>query len=221
MKMKTFIALGLLLAGVANAQVNTQYGQQAANSEQYNAYISAFGYQAMYATNYGYGSSAFGANALRVSSGFYNTAVGFDSMVDGTSGSYNTALGTNSLAELGSGNNNVAIGYSAGSCATVNGSSNIWISHCGLAKDNNVIRIGTQGTQKFTQIAGIYESKVIGGRAVVVDAKGHLGYAVTKVVPNVASAPSAEDIVSLRTEIAGLRTQLNAVKAQIAARGIK
>lgn len=206
----------LMLMGCfgAQAQVNTVYGQQAAGSEQYSAYISVYGYQALYACTYCYGSSAFGANALRVSSGAYNAAFGYDSMYNATSGSYNTAIGTFSLTNLGSGSENVAVGYNAGSCATVNGNNNVWISHCGLAKDNNVIRLGTQGVQKFTQIAGIYESKVVGGRAVVVDSKGHLGYATTKVVPNTLSNA---DVLSLRTEIAQLRNELSAVKAQIKA----
>ena len=92
----------------------------------------------------------------------------------------------------------------------------------GLAADTRGIRIGTEGTQRFTQIAGIYDSKVIGGRAVVVDNRGHFGYASTKVAPNLAGAASSlsgeasvEDVVSLRTEVALLRTQLNALKAEI------
>lgn len=210
--MKTLMAGVMLLAGVAQAQVNTVYGQQAANSEQYNANISVFGYQALYACQYCYGTTAIGYEALRVSSGSYNTGIGIFSMYNSTSGYGNTALGAYTITNLGTGNYNVGVGYNAGSCATVNGSNNIWINHCGLAKDNNVIRIGTQGTQKFTQIAGIYESKVIGGRAVVVDAKGHLGYAVTKVVPNTATNA---DVLSLRAEIAQLRNELAAVKAQI------
>ena len=64
----------------------------------------------------------------------------------------------------------------------------------------------------------------VGGRAVVVDSKGHLGYAVTKVVPNVESAAgvslsnpaSIEDVVRLRTEIASLRAELSRVKAEVA-----
>lgn len=135
-------------------------------------------------------------------------------MVNGTSGYANTAIGAYSLTDLGSGSQNVAIGYNAGSCATVNGSNNIWISHCGLAKDNNVIRIGTQGQQKFTQVAGIYESKVVGGRAVVVDSKGHLGYAVTKVVPNVEAASQA-DVAALRALVNQMRWEIVALKAQV------
>ena len=58
----------------------------------------------------------------------------------------------------------------------------------------------------------------------MVDSKGHLGYAVTKVVPNVASAASAslsdpasiEDVLGLRTEIASLRAELSRVKAEVA-----
>lgn len=215
------LLLALLMTGsvgLAQAQVNTVYGQQAAASEtSSSADISVFGYQAMYATQYGYGSSAFGYQVLRVSSGYYNTAMGVNSMVNATSGSYNTALGAYTLTNLGTGYYNVAVGYNAGSCATVNGSNNIWINHCGLAKDSNVIRIGTQGTQKFTQIAGIRDSKVVGGWAVVVDAKGHLGYAVAKAVPNVAVTPlTAADAMSFTNQLADLRAEIKTLKAQVA-----
>ncbi len=213
--MKTLIAIALLGAGIAQAQVNTVFGQQAANSEQYNANIAVFGYQALYACQYCYGTTAMGYEALRVSSGNYNTAIGFESMINSTSGYGNVGVGAFTLSQLGSGSQNVAIGYNAGSCATVNGSNNVWINHCGLAKDNNVIRIGTQGTQTFTQIAGIYGSKVVGGRAVVVDSKGHLGYAVTKVVPNVEPATQA-DVLTLRQDLANAKNLIYQMQRDLA-----
>ncbi len=223
--MKTIIAITLLTAGIANAQVNTVYGQQAANSEQYNANISIFGYQALYACQYCYGTTAVGFQALRVASGYYNVALGMDSMLNATGGSYNTALGTNTLVNLGTGSNNVAIGYNAGSCATVNGSQNIWISHCGLAKDANVIRIGTQGTQKFTQVAGIFNIKLpaTGGQAVYVNSKGQLGVISTKIVTAVQPVTQA-DILALRTDLVATKNMVyqlqrdnSVLKAQIAA----
>lgn len=210
------LVAALALGGRAQAQANTVYGQSAANSEvNSNADISVFGYQALYACQYCYGTSAMGYQALRVSSGNYNVALGIQSMYNSTSGSGNTGVGAFTLYNLGTGNYNVAVGYGSGNCATVNGSDNIWISHCGLAKDNAVIRIGTPGTQRFTAIAGIYESKVIGGRAVVIDSKGHLGYAVTKVVPNtVAASATQADVLALRQEIAALHNEVYALKAR-------
>jgi hypothetical protein len=58
----------------------------------------------------------------------------------------------------------------------------------------------------------------VNGRAVVVDVKGHFGYAVTKVVPNVTDAPATQaDILSLRQQVASLQNQLTFVKAQVSA----
>jgi hypothetical protein len=202
------------LASVTQAQVNTAVGQQAAASELYNADISVFGYQALYACQQCYGTTAMGYEAMRVSSGAYNTAIGIESMYNATSGSGNTGVGAYTMTSLGSGNYNVAIGYGAGSCATVNGSNNIWLNHCGLTKDNNVIRIGTQGVQKFAQVAGIYGIKLPagGGQAVVVNSKGQLGIVSTKIITSVATQ---EDILALRQEIAALKNQVYALQAKV------
>jgi|KBSMisStandDraft_5_1062788.scaffolds.fasta_scaffold231048_1 hypothetical protein len=215
---KWLIVVGMLaIAGVVNAQQNTVYGQQAANSEQYSyADLSIFGYQALYACQYCYGTSAFGYEALRVSSGNYNTSMGYNSMYNATSGSYNTALGAYTLQNLGTGSQNVAIGYNSGSCATVNGSNNIWISHCGLAKDANVIRIGTQGTQKFTQIAGIWNTVVKSGQAVVVNAKGQIGVASTKLV-SVANPATQDDVATLRRDLVATKNMVYELQRQVAA----
>src|SRR5437667_12879896 len=45
----------------------------------------------------------------------------------------------------------------------------------GDGAEANTIRIGTQGTQTTTYVAGISGSPVARGTAVVVDAAGHLG----------------------------------------------
>ncbi len=216
MKFLASLILSLGLIGASQAQVNTVYGQQAAASEQSSAYISVFGYQSLYACTYCYGTTAIGASAMRVASGYYNTAIGFNTMLNATSGSYNTAVGTYSLYNLGTGSNNVAIGYYAGGGATVNGSNNVWINNEGLAKDNNVIRIGTQGTQVFTQIAGIRGKIIKGGQAVVVSATGQLGVAKTTVVPNVDIA-TQDDIASLRQDLAATKNMIYALQRQVAA----
>jgi hypothetical protein len=208
---KLFVLVALGLAGVANAQTNTVLGYQAANTEQYNANITVIGYQAMYACNYCYGTTAVGAGALRVSSGSYNTAIGLSSMYNATSGSSNTAIGYGSMYNLGSGYGNVAVGYNAGSCATVNGSYNVWIAHCGLAKDTNVIRIGTQGLQKFTQIAGIYNTKLPagGGQFVMVNSKGQLGIVSTTLhTSSMPQAVSQLDIAALRTDLVATKNMV-------------
>ena len=55
------------------------------------------------------------------------------------------------------------------------GSNNIDIGNVGSAGESRHIRIGTQGTQRNTFIAGIRGVTVAGGVGVVVDANGHLG----------------------------------------------
>ena len=55
------------------------------------------------------------------------------------------------------------------------GSSNIEIGNVGAAGDNKVIKIGTEGTQKKTYIAGIYGNTAVSGLAVVIGSNGELG----------------------------------------------
>jgi hypothetical protein len=54
------------------------------------------------------------------------------------------------------------------------GSNNIDIGNQGLAGDNNTIKIGTQGTQTVTYIAGVYDN-ALSGFPVVVTSTGQLG----------------------------------------------
>jgi hypothetical protein len=55
------------------------------------------------------------------------------------------------------------------------GSSNIHIGNQGTAADSKVIKIGTEGTQKKTIIAGIYSNTAVSGLAVVIGSTGELG----------------------------------------------
>ena len=59
------------------------------------------------------------------------------------------------------GSNNIALGYEAGENLTT-GSNNMDIGNLGVAAESNTIRIGTQGTQTATFIAGIFGSSVTG-----------------------------------------------------------
>ena len=76
------------------------------------------------------------------------------------------------------GSNNIALGNSAGSSLTT-GSNNIAIGNSGVAAESNTIRIGVQGTQSATYIAGIRGITVPGGLGVFVDANGRLGTATS------------------------------------------
>jgi trimeric autotransporter adhesin len=87
----------------------------------------------------------------------------------------NTAIGNNALGANTTGAENIAIGDGAGEEITA-GTSNIDIGNLGVSGDNGVIRIGMQGTQTSTFIAGIFPATT-GGAAipVLVDTNGQLG----------------------------------------------
>jgi Chaperone of endosialidase len=89
-------------------------------------------------------------------------------------GEDNFAAGLGALQHNTSGNSNIAFGVLAGSLLTT-GDNNIDIGNEGVAVESNTIRIGTQGTQTHAYIAGIYQTSVAKGLAVVVDSTGHLG----------------------------------------------
>jgi len=66
------------------------------------------------------------------------------------------------------------LGYAGGFNLTT-GSNNIDIGNLGVAGDSATIRIGTQGTQTATFIAGISGATASGGVAVYVNSSGQLG----------------------------------------------
>ena len=110
-------------------------------------------------------------------SGNNNTANGINALFFNTTGGSNTAVGENALLNNNTGSNNIALGVSAGSNLT-NGSNNIEISALGMAGEANKIRIGRQGTQNGTFIAGIFGVAVTGSQ-VVVNSNGKLGVAAS------------------------------------------
>jgi trimeric autotransporter adhesin len=103
-----------------------------------------------------------------------NVADGFLALNRNKGGSKNTAMGSNALYGNTLGNSNIAVGYQAGYNLTT-GSNNIDIGNVGASGEANTIRIGTQGTQTATFIAGISGATVAGGVTVIVDANGQLG----------------------------------------------
>ena len=201
------LALSLDTSGWANTAVgsgtlssnatgggNTALGSGALAVNTLGDYNTAVGLDALYTNNSGTRNTATGLTALTFNtSGSENSAYGANSMYSNTRGSSNSAFGVNSLryntvgisnvaighqALLGntSGNNNIGIGFQAGYVAKT-GNNNIEIGSKGLLADTGVIRIGTQGTQRFTQIAGISGVNVTGGVPVLVNGKGQLGVA--------------------------------------------
>jgi hypothetical protein len=140
---------------------------------------SATGVQALYNNTIGSENTAQGYSVLYSNtSGGNNTAQGFQALYSNTTGGSNTAVGLNALFANTTGNNNIALGFGAGLNRTT-GSNNIDIGNAGAAGKSNVIRIGTNGTQKNTYIAGISGVTVAGGVGVIIDSGGHLGTVVS------------------------------------------
>ena len=175
----------------------TGYGTLLRNTN--GAYNTATGFEALTAAT---GDStddntATGALALHATtSGFYNTATGVSALYSNTTGYYNVASGVSALtynvvghdntaegfqALLNAkGSNNIGLGSNAGANLT-SGSNNIDIGNLGVAGDTAKIRIGKQGTQTATYVAGIYGKTVASGTkvAVMIDSTGKLGTVVS------------------------------------------
>src|SRR5207247_7414458 len=90
-----------------------------------------------------------------------NTATGMAALSENTTGNVNTATGRFALGNNTTGTDNIAVGYQAGINLTT-GSNNIDIGNVGVAGESTTIRIGTQGTQTKTFIAGISVTGVKG-----------------------------------------------------------
>jgi hypothetical protein len=139
---------------------------------------TACGFEALFGNTVGDGNVAIGAFSLDSNStGSYNTANGNYALYENTTGNMNEAVGFGALPDNTTGSNNIAIGYEAGA-ALDTGSYNIDIGSAGVSTEKNTIRIGTQGTQTQTIIAGIAGAPLTGSE-VVINANGLLGTAVS------------------------------------------
>jgi hypothetical protein len=153
---------------------------------------TAIGFDALYSTTTGNNNTATGVAALKSNTtGNFNTATGLQALKSNTTGSFNTAAGVNALLFnttglnntatgfnalefMTTGSNNIALGSSAGANLTT-GSNDIYVGSGGVATESYTIRIGTQGTQTTTFIAGIRGIPIAGGVAVGVSSSGQLG----------------------------------------------
>ena len=99
------------------------------------------------------------SNLLLCSSGSFNTAIGDAALFTLQTGTNNAAVGNLALGLMTSGSFNSALGNTAGALYSAGESSNIVISHDGVAGESHVIHIGTQGSgdgeQNSCFIAGI------------------------------------------------------------------
>ena len=137
---------------------------------------TANGIDALASNTTGDSNTANGTSALEFNdTGSGNTATGVGALFGNTTGNYNTATGSGALFSNTESENNTAIGNNAGRNLTT-GDNNIDIGNSANAAEANTIRIGVQGTQTATFIAGISGATVT-GTAVVVDGSGQLGVA--------------------------------------------
>lgn len=156
---------------------NTATGVLALSSNTSGGSNAASGASALYSNTTGALNTASGFSSLYSNqTGSNNTASGGYALYANTSGGGNTANGYNALLNNTTGTGNIALGFQAGLNLTT-GSNNIVIGNTGTAADLNTIRVGAQGTQNRTFIAGIRGTTVTGGQTVVVNADGQLGVA--------------------------------------------
>jgi hypothetical protein len=137
---------------------------------------AALGASALAANTDGFWNTAAGHDALHNNTtGYENTGIGRAALRNNISGSYNTALGVYALRYT-TGSRNIALGHSAGRFNT-GGEDSIFIGSEGLNTDDATIRIGVEGTQNATYLAGIWGQKVDQDEQmpVLVDADGKLG----------------------------------------------
>jgi trimeric autotransporter adhesin len=156
---------------------NTANGFQALLNNTAGAQNTAIGNQALLSNTEGSNNTASGFQALlNNTSGMLNTANGIQALLNNTSGAFNTAMGFAALQSNTTGGNNIALGFNAGGNLTT-GFSNIDVGNPGLRDESGTIRIGDNGSQTRTFIAGI--RGVTTGNAdavnVVVDSDGQLG----------------------------------------------
>jgi hypothetical protein len=138
--------------GAGFSSGNTAVGCLALYSNTDGAFNTALGYNALYRATNTYGQG-------------FNTAVGYEALYNATTGENNTAIGGG--CNITTGNNNIIIGdYNP---------NNPMLPYADTSTDNAYIRIGYQGLQTKTFIAGISGATAASGVAVYVNGSGQLG----------------------------------------------
>src|SRR5438874_2039234 len=161
--------------GCDTVNANTFLGDDALVNNTTGGGNTATGFEALENNITGNDNTADGVNALfSNTTGGSNTASGVGALNFNRTGFFNTAVGDGALFNNTTGNNNIALGLSAGVNLTT-GNNNIDIGNNGVVGESKTIRIGRQGTQRTTFIAGMSGATVPTGVAVIVDSRGHLG----------------------------------------------
>lgn len=173
-----------------SANDNTSYGVNAFSSATSAGNTSAFGFDCLNKVTSGSANSGFGLNSLR----------------NITTPDFNSAFGANTLNNLLTGTRNSAFGYLAGNAYVGAESSNLLLSHIGVAGESNVTRIGTQGTgtgqQSQCYLAGVLNTT--SGRVVNVTTPGAYPYTtLTTDYVILVDTSSARTITPLASPVTG------------------
>jgi hypothetical protein len=174
----TAVGFDALLSNTTGAD-NTANGGRALFSNTTGNENTAIGFDALNLNGTGSNNTATGVFALAINNnGSNNTADGFSALYHNILGKSNTAIGNLALYKNTTGDGNIALGADAGRSLTT-GSYNIDIGNPGVRAEEGSIRIGTEGRQTNTFIAGIAGVTVAGGVEVIIDTSGHLGTVVS------------------------------------------
>jgi trimeric autotransporter adhesin len=175
----TAVGQGALLSNSTGSS-NTAYGIQALFRNTTGFDNAATGGAALFSNTTGNANTATGAGALPSNTtGNANTATGATALNNNTTGHDNTAEGFQALARNTAGSSNIALGSKAGiNLTTGNNNIDIGANVLGTAGESGKIRIGKQGTQNGTFIAGIF-GVTMTGSPVVVNSSGKLGVSGT------------------------------------------
>jgi uncharacterized coiled-coil protein SlyX len=168
------VALGFRAMALADSYGCIAIGSEALllNKGQLNV---AIGNESLNANSTGLDNTAVGWRSLfNNSTGYSNTVTGLQAMFFNTTGNENIAIGVQAMLNNTSGSNNIAIGNGAGSNLT-RGGNNVDIGNQGMAGESGIIRLGTEGTQTATYIAGIRNSPLAVATGVGITADGQLG----------------------------------------------
>src|SRR5437764_6937869 len=192
----TATGIAALFANV-NGNNNTANGADALFNNTQGAENTAIGVNSLLSNTTGGDNTATGDGALESNigggnntangafalfsntNGAFNTANGDVALHNNTSGSSNTAVGIQALSKNIGGSDNTAVGALAGqNLTTGNNNIDIGANVLGVAGESSKIRIGKQGTQNGTFIAGIF-GVAVSGSTVVVNSNGKLGVATS------------------------------------------
>jgi Chaperone of endosialidase len=158
------------------ADQNTALGDDALFGITTGVFNTAIGFNALFFNSTGFNNTAVGSDALQGNTtGSANTATGVAALHNNTTGTVNTAIGVAALDRNTIGSNNIAVGAGAGGSLNT-GDNNIDIGNPGADREANTIRIGTQGIQTATFVAGVNGGAVI-GQAVKANDAGQIGTA--------------------------------------------